>query len=165
MYQGGHFMGIIFHSGRPNFPLDETELEKRLAKVHELINKPHANIEFVETAFKLMEDCDLITETNVQFLCSAESCKKFNAKFRFPRNKQEGALHYVNAKKYYLPRFYAGDDRLINLNGKKNYLISNDWYKDNNTVPNKRAFYNWLVKKAWESCKIFWQENNKNIQN
>ena len=165
-------MGIIFHSGRPNFPLDETELEKRLAKVHELINKPHANIEFVETAFKLMEDCDLITETNVQFLCSAESCKKFNAKFRFPRNSSGGALRYVIDDNDVIGgkgntrgrRFYSGYDRRVELNGD-HYLISNDWYKDNNTVPNKRAFYNWLVKKAWESCKIFWQENNKNIQN
>lgn len=156
-------MAKIFRSGGPNFPKDKDELEKRLKKVKDLVNKSNANIEFAEAAFKLMEDCDLITEENIKFLSSAQSCESYNYDFRFPRNPNEGALRYVIDDNDVIgglgkARFYSGNDRRVELNGN-HYLISNDWYKDNNTMPNKSAFYNWLAKKATAACEAKWAED------
>ena len=159
-------MAKIFRSGCPNFPKDKAELEKRLKEVEELINKDRANIDFAETAFKLMEDCDLITEENIKFLSSAQSCESYGYNFRFPYNPDEGALRYVTDDNDVIgglgkARFYSGNDRRVELNGN-HYLISNDWNKDNNNVPNKSAFYNWLNKKATAACEAKWEEDKKN---
>lgn len=163
-------MGIVFRSGRPNFPKDFTEFKNRFDEIKKLINNDDdvsiVNIKFCLAAFKLMEDCDLITEDNINFLCSAQSCKNFNYNFRFPFNPDEGALRYVTDDNNVLgmdglPRFYYGTDRRVDLHGE-HYLISNDWYKDNNAVPNKRAFYNWLKKKAENACQKKREEDEKN---
>ena len=159
-------MTKIFRSGRPNFPKDGDELKKRLDEVKSFVNKDSANIEFAEAAFKLMEDCDLITEENIKFLSSAQFCRNSNYNFRFPRNSSGGALRYVIDDNDVIGgkgntrgrRFYSGYDRRVELNGD-HYLISNDWYKDNNAVPNKSAFYNWLAEKAWAACKAKWAED------
>ena len=159
-------MTKIFRSGRPNFPKDGAELEKRLDEVKSFVNKDSANIEFAEAAFKLMEGCGLITENNIRFLTSAQLCKSYGYNFRFPYNSDEGALRYVIDDNDVIgglgkARFYSGNDRRVELNGD-HYLISNDWYKDNNAVPNKSAFHNWLAEKATAACEAKWAEDKKN---
>lgn len=163
-------MARVFMNGRPNFPADQAKLNWRLSEIEKLIDKKDSNIEFVEAAFQLMEDCDLITEENIRFLCDARACKGEN--IWFIRDRIEGALRKVDDdndvffKGY--PRFYKGDDRRVELNGQR-YLISNDWYKNfsedrdgeqkPSICPNKQAFYDWLKKVAQASCVKYWAEN------
>ena len=142
-------MSIIFRAGNPNFPANQAELKERPAEIEELINNekkvPPVNIKFVEKAFKLMEDWDLITESNIKFLCSAPACQSYDFRLKFLRNYNEGVLRAVeDDNEVYTdgyPRFYPGFDRRVELNGQK-YLIVNDWYKDGSACPNKRPFYN-----------------------
>ena len=148
---------MIFMNGRPNFPKDEDELNLRLAEIEKLINNDEkvsqVNIKFVEAAFKLMEDCDLITSDNVNFLSSAQACMEFNEQFRFPRNPREGALRHVTDNNDVLgvdgsPRFYDGKKRHVELDGQ-HYLISKDWFGDTALCPsNKRQFFKWLCRKS-----------------
>lgn len=68
---------IIFKAGQPNFPTNQDELNSRLKKIETLINNvagiPTVNIEFTKAAFQLMQDCDLITESNLRFLTSSQN--------------------------------------------------------------------------------------------
>lgn len=152
-------MAKVFKSNESNFPANQAELDRRLAKIEELINKPKANIEFCEAAFQLMADCDLITEENIDFLISPSACKEYNSNFWFMRNRKEGALRRVDDDNDVhsdgFPRFYSGYDRHVELDGQ-HYLISNDWYKDASPCPNKQAFYDWLSKKAQVACEKYW---------
>ena len=63
-------MAIVFRAGNPNFPANQDKLNLRLEEIEQLINNdkkvPKVNIKFSEAAFKLMEDCALITEGNLQ---------------------------------------------------------------------------------------------------
>lgn len=146
-------MAKVFRAGYPNFPANQAELNRRLAAIEGLINKSNANIEFVEVAFQLIQDCNLITESNIEFLLDPKPV-------RFMRNPSEGALRFVtNDNAVYdedgRPRFYSGTYRRLELNGR-HYLISNDWYKDDSACPNKRAFYNWLKIAAQKACEEHW---------
>lgn len=154
-------MARIFRNGIPNFQKDEAELERRLEEIKKLINKPRDNISFVESVFQLMQDCNLITQDNINFLLDPKACRNFKpsdpndcnfrADFYFMRNPSEGALRHVhdyndvNDEKGE-KRFYSGWDRRVELNSET-YLLSNDWYKDDSGCPNKRAFYFWLKEK------------------
>lgn len=159
-------MSIVFRAGNPNFPANQTELKMRLAEIEQLINKkvPQVNIKFSEAAFKLMEDCSLITESNLKLLCSAQACESIDSNFKFPFNLDEGALRSTNDNNDVLgadgcPRFYNGKKRRIESNGQI-FLFSNDWYSDYNPYKNKRAFYNWLAEKAKDACEKHWVEQN-----
>ena len=156
---------MIFKNTHQNFPKDEDELNLRLAEIEKLINNTNknnrSNVDFVLTAFGLMEDCGLITSDNVRFLTSAQACMNFNERFRFPRNSSEGALRHVEDDNDVLGangycRFYDGKSRRVELDGQ-HYLISNDWYGDNSGYSNKRAFFNWLSIKARQACKERWE--------
>lgn len=155
-------MAKVFREGQPNFPANQAELDKRLTEIEQLINNdkgiPQVNVKFSEAAFQLMQDCDLITESNVKFLSDAQNCKNYDSCLFFIRNRSEGALRQVNddgnvndAKGD--QRFYYGTDRRVELSDGRHFLISNDWYKDKTVCPNKRAFYNWLKKEAQDACK------------
>lgn len=153
-------MATIFKANNPKFPANETELTERLTGLETLINADKANIAFVESAFKLMEDCGLITQDNVKFLMDAIALKCKHRHFRFPYLPNEGVLRQVTnyndvADSNGLPRFYKGNDRRVELDGKM-YVIANDWYKDSSPCPNKRPFYNWLADKAMTACKAHW---------
>ena len=165
-------MSIVFRAGNPNFPVNQDELEdKRLKEIEQLVNKYDANIPFCEAAFKLIEDCDLITEDNVRFLCSAQACKKYDSDFWFIRNRKEGVLRptedYNNVFTGKYQRFYSGFDMRVEFY-EQTFLIVNDWYKDfsedrhgqrkPSPCPNKRAFYNWLKEKAQNACEKHWTE-------
>ena len=153
-------MAVIFKSNNPKFPKNESELTERLTTLENLINAENANIPFVESAFKLMEDCNLINQENINFLMDPIALKCKHRHFRFPFLTNEGVLRQVTnyndvADTNGMPRFYKGNDRRVEFGGKM-YVISNDWYKDNNPCPNKRPFFNWLADKAKAACKIFW---------
>ena len=164
-----YFMPIVFRAGYPNCPANQTELNKRLEEIEQLINKSDANIPFCEAAFKLIEDCDLITEDNVRFLCSAQACKKYDSDFWFIRNRKEGVLRPTkdlnNVFTGNYKRFYYGSDMYVEFY-EQNFLIVNDWYEDfskdrhgqikPSLCPNKRAFYNWLKEKAQNACEKHW---------
>lgn len=170
-------MAIVFRAGYPNFPANRDELNTRLKKIEELINKSNANIEFCEAAFKLLEDCDLITKDNLRFLCSAQACKKYDSDFWFIRNRKEGVLRptedYNNVFTGKFRRFYSGFDRRVKFD-EQNFLIVNDWYKDfredrhgqikPSLCPNKRAFYKWLEEKTQDACEKHWTEQKHSIE-
>lgn len=174
-------MATIFKPGFHNFPADQEELDRRLKEIEKLINNDEAvstvNIKFVEAAFQLMQDCDLITESNVKFLLDPHACREFKpsdphdrdfkADFYFMRNPSEGALRHVNNYDDVNDangdqRFYYGWNRRVELNGE-HYLASNDWYNDYSGCPNKRAFYNWLKEKAQDACNKYWGFDSKSI--
>ena len=155
-------MAVIFKSNNPKFPANEAALTERLKALEKLINADNSNVQFVESAFKLMEDCDLINADNVKFLTDAIALKCKHRHFKFPNLPTEGALRQVTnygdtADRTGFSRFYNGTERRVEFEGKM-YLISNDWYKDNNPCPNKRQFYNWLADKALTACKAYWHE-------
>ena len=155
-------MAVIFKSNNAKFPANETALTERLTALEKLINAENSNVQFVESAFKLMEDCDLINADNVKFLTDAIALKCKHRHFKFPNLPTEGALRQVTnygdiADRTGFSRFYNGTERRVEFEGKM-YLISNDWYKDNNPCPNKRQFYNWLADKALTACKAYWHE-------
>ena len=161
-----NFMAIVFRAGNPNFPANQDELKMRLNEIEQLVNKLNANIEFCVAAFKLIEDCDLITEDNVRFLCSAQACKKYDPNFWFIRNRSEGVLRptkdYNNILTGNDRRFYSGSNIRVEFY-EQHFLIVNDWYKDfsidrsgqekPSPCPNKRAFYNWLKEKSQDACE------------
>ena len=169
-----------FKAGFPNFPADQEELDKRLKDIEKLINNDDdvstVNIKFVEAAFQLMQDCNLITESNIKFLLDPHACRNFKpidpcdrafkSDFYFMRNPSEGALRCVNdyndVNANGKQRFYSGLDRRVELNGE-NFLVSNDWYNDYSGYPNKRAFYLWLKEKAQVACEKHWDDNSKSI--
>ena len=145
-FKGVGFMTKIFREEQPNFPPNKDELDWRLAEIESLINVAQINIEFIEATFQIMQDCDLITEDNVKFLCNAQACKNFNPNFKFPFNPAEGALRSVKNDGDVLDadgkqRFYHGEKRRIELLNRQRYLFSNDWYADYSSCTNKRAFY------------------------
>ena len=153
-------MAVVFKSNNAKFPANESELAERLNEIENLINAEKSNVAFVESAFKLMENCGLITQENIKFLTDAIALKCKHHHFRFPYLPSEGVLRQV--KNYNdvfdsndLPRFYKGNDRRVECEGKM-YVIANDWYQDNTPCPNKRQFFNWLADKAEKSCKAYW---------
>ena len=153
-------MAVIFKSNNPHFPKNESELKARINELENLINADNSNIPFVEAAFKLMEDCNLITQDNINFLTDAIALKCKHRHFRFPFLTSEGVLRQVtNYNDVFdsnnFPRFYKGNDRRVEFGGKM-YVIANDWYKDNASCPNKRPFFNWIVDKATAACKTYW---------
>ena len=161
-----NFMAIVFRAGNPNFPANQNELDTRLKEIEKLINNeegvPKVNIKFSEAAFKLMEDCALITESNLKVLCSAQSCKSIDSNFKFPFNPDEGPLRLTNDNNDVFDsdgcrRFYNGKKIRIESNGQI-FLLSNDWYSDHHPYKNKRAFYNWLKRKAQDACENHWIE-------
>ena len=101
-------MGKIFREGQPNFP-SKHELPRRLEEIRKLINNDdkvaHVNIKFVEAAFQLMQDCDLITEDNLNALASANYCYNVSSEFRFPFLPTEGAVRRT------INDFDVGDDK------------------------------------------------------
>lgn len=153
-------MAVTFKAGNTKFPANDSELGARLAEVEKLINAEKSNVAFVESAFKLMEDCGLINQENIKFLTDAAALKRRHRSFKFPFMQSEGVLRQVtNYNDVFdsndLPRFYKGNDRRVELEGKM-YVIANDWYQDNTPCPNKRQFYNWLVDKATKACNSHW---------
>ena len=153
------------------FPKNEIELKNRLSKIENLINNDEAiqdiNVQFNEKAFKLMQDCNLLTEENIKFLINSQSCKGFNPDFRFAYLPNEGALRRAKHNNDRFgpdgnARFYAKKTMYIQGNDNDEmYFISNDWYKDHSSVPNKRQFYNWLKKKVEEAyIKRYLRQNN-----
>ena len=153
-------MAVVFKANNPKFPKNESELTERLTALENLINADNSNIPFVESSFKLMEDCDLINQENINFLMDAIALKCKHRHFKFPFMSNEGVLRQAAnyndvADSKGFPRFYKGNDRRVEFNGKM-YVIANDWYKDNSACPNKRPFFNWIADKATASCKTYW---------
>ena len=158
-------MGKIFREGQPNFP-SKYELPRRLEEIRKLINNDdkvsQVNIKFVEAAFQLMQDCDLITEDNLNALASANYCYNVSSEFRFPFLPTEGAVRRtindfdVGDDKGF-KRFYDGTDRKVLLANEQSYLLSNDWYNSKGINPhNKEAFYRWLKQRAEKACSKHW---------
>ena len=153
-------MAVVFKGNNIKFPANESELTSRLVDIENLINAEKSNVAFVESAFKLMENCGLINQENIKFLTDATALKRRHRNFKFPYMSNEGVLRQVtNYNDVFdangFPRFYKGNDRRVEIEGKM-YVIANDWYQDNTPCPNKRPFYNWLVEKATTACKIYW---------
>ena len=144
-------MTEIFSS---NFPNSSDELTARLKSIERCINNDEklrqVNVEFCRRAFRLLADCGLITEDNVQFLSDAVACESYDRNLKFPYNRSEGVLRKVErADDIYdanhIQRFYHGDKFCVICNETK-YLIANNWFTDGGGLPsNKRAFYNWLA--------------------
>ena len=160
-------MPYVFCEAKPNFPKDETELNERLAGVEKFINPAEeiskVNVRFVLAAGKLMEDCGLVTEKDLRFLCDATACQNFNLAFKFPFNPDEGALRAVDDDGDIfgadnLPRFYHGRKRRLELLNGQHYLFSNDWYPSN-----KRQFFLWLAVNARKNCETFWNRRPSQI--
>lgn len=153
-------MAVTFKANNTKFPANDSELTERFAEIENLINAEKSNVEFVESAFKLIEDCGLITQENIKFLTDAAALRRKHRNFKFPFMPNEGVLRQVtNYNDVFdskdMPRFYKGNDRRVELEGKM-YVIANDWYQDNTPCPNKRQFYNWLVDKATKACNSHW---------
>lgn len=93
-----------------NRPKNRTELAVRLKSIERCINNDEnlrqVSIEFCKRAFKLLEDCGLITEDNVYFLSNAEICAEYDPKLKFPYNKTEGVLRKTEV-----------DDNILDKNG------------------------------------------------
>ena len=162
-------MAIVFKTTQSNFPVNEEELQARLDKIEKLINSKVArvNIKFVEAAFNLIADCNLISEDNINFLIDPKACQNFHNKFKFLRNPSEAVLRHTNdnddvLNKDCYARFYSGDKIRVELNGE-HYLISNDWYADHSTCPNKRQFFNWIKDKATAACQKHWAEEEESL--
>lgn len=162
-------MSVVFREGQPNFPVDAPTLKTRLDEIEKLINNDakvsHVNVKFVEKAFQLMQDCDLITETNLNNLRSAHYCSRVHPMFKFPFLPTEGALRPAKNNNDTkdddgFPRFYSGKKRRVELGGNR-YLISNDWYGDYSVCPNKRQFFNWLALRAINACQQHWAQNEQ----
>lgn len=162
-------MAIVFKNTQSNFPVNEEELQARLDKIEKLINSKVArvNIKFVEAAFNLIADCNLISEDNINFLIAPKACQNFHNQFKFLRNPSEAVLRPTNydydvlGKDGY-SRFYNGTKMRVELDGKR-YLISNDWYADHSVCPNKRQFFNWIKYKATAACQKHWAEENESF--
>ena len=160
-------MPYVFCEAKPNFPEDETELNERLAGVEKFINPAEeiskVNVRFVLAAGKLMEDCGLVTEKDLRFLCDATACQNFNPDFKFPFNTAEGALRAVDDDGDIFgadnkPRFYHGRKRRLELLNGQHYLFSNDWYP-----ANKRQFFLWLAVNARRNCETFWSRHVSHV--
>ena len=145
-------MTIVFENTQSNFPVNEEELQARLDEIEKLINIKvlRVNIKFVEAAFNLMEDCNLISEDNINFLIDPKACQS-------PTNYDYDVLD-----KDGYSRFYNGTKMRVELDGKR-YLISNDWYADHSVCPNKRQFFNWIKYKATAACQKHWAEENESF--
>ena len=162
-------MAIVFKNTQSNFPVNEEELQARLDKIEKLINSKVArvNIKFVEAAFNLIADCNLISEDNINFLIAPKACQNFHNQFKFLRNPSEAVLRPTNydydvlGKDGY-SRFYNGTKMRVELDGKR-YLISNDWYADHSVCPNKRQFFNWIKYKATAACQKHWAEESESF--
>ena len=117
-------------------------------------NLSEVNIEFCKRAFRLLADCGLINQETVRFLSSAEACKTYDTKLKFPYNPSEGVLRKVERDDdiydaNHVQRFYRGD-RMCVICSEDKYLIANNWFGDGDGFPaNKRAFYNWLTLKVF----------------
>ena len=148
---------IFSDSARGKFPKSQAELSARLKSIESCINNneklQEVNVEFCKRAFRLLADCRLIKEENVNFLSSAEACKSYDPKLKLPYNPSEGVLRKVkHSDDIYdakgIQRFYR-DSNMCVLCGGSEYLIANNWFADGGGLPaNKRAFYNWLVAKT-----------------
>ena len=148
---------IFSDSARGNFPENQGELSARLKSIERCINNEEnlreVNVEFCKRAFRLLADCRLINEENVRFLSSAEACKNYDPKLKFPYNPSEGVLRKVkHSDDIYdskgVQRFYHESNMCV-LCGGQEYFIANNWFADGEGFPtNKRAFYNWLVSKT-----------------
>ncbi len=145
---------IFSDSARGKFPKNQNELIARLKNIESCINNDEnlleVNIEFCRRAFRLLTDCGLINKENVQFLSSAEACRNYDPKLKFPYNPSEGVLRKVkHSDDIYdskgVQRFYHESNMCV-LCGGSEYFIANNWFADGDGLPaNKRAFYNWLV--------------------
>ena len=149
-----------------NFPKNQAELATRLKVVESCINNDEnlktVSIEFCRRAFRLLADCNLITEENVRFLSDAEACAEYNPKLKFPYNKTEGVLRKTENDddiwdKNGVQRFYRGSKMYVLCGGTK-YLIATNWFGDppsgGKGIPsNRRAFYNWVSVKTQAALK------------
>ena len=132
-------------------------MQERQKSVERCINNDEnireVNVEFCRRAFRLLADCDLITEDTVQFLSNAEACKSYDSKLKFPYNPSEGVLRKVeHDNNIYdarsLQKFYPAERMCVICGGTK-YLIANNWFADGDGFPaNKRAFFNWITLQA-----------------
>ncbi len=60
---------------------------------------------------------------------------------------------------------FGGASKLAVVCEGVTYYISNDWFSQDKPRPTKWAFYKWLVMKAFEACKKFWDgETPINLQ-
>ena len=139
-------MAVVFKGNNIKFPANESELTSRLVDIENLINAEKSNVAFVESAFKLMENCGLINQENIKFLTDATALKRRHRNFKFPYMSNEGVLRQVtNYNDVFdangFPRFYKGNDRRVEIEGKM-YVIANDWYQDN--TPACRKSYHGL---------------------
>ena len=145
-------MATIFKAGQPNFPANQDELKKRLEKIKTLINNvagiPTVNIKFIEAAFQLMQDCDLITANNVNFLINPKpQVSIFEGILRLVQDYND--VYDENGHQ----RFYFGWDRRVELNEQKHFVLSKEWYPWN-----KQQFYNWLKERAQDACEEYWAD-------
>ena len=160
-----------------NFPTDENDLNKRLEEIKKGFPQQRNNVKpFVKPALELIRDCGLITKENIEVLSRRYiSWIDKNGLGRFIQRelamnplggvlRREGLDMYdaCGHRRYY----YDGRDIVYIVCEGTKYYLSNHWFSKEKPRPTKDVFfYHWLEKKAWKSCKIFWQENNKNIQN
>ena len=143
---------IFTDSPSTNFPASQADLDNRLSKIEQMItntqNDPRINIHFNEEVFKLMHDCNLITQANVNFLVN---CQTFRNSQKFSEGVLRPTLIYNDTlgDDNTYKRFYSENQRALKFNNQL-YLISKEWYPDN-----KHKFYNWLKEKAYAAFDNF----------
>lgn len=162
----------------PFFPVDEDDLNKRLASIAYWIPKRpgNNNMEFVKEAFILIKDCGLITPILVDNFSNKKWCfSTFDCTMNpMPDGgilREAGAEMWSNnGLRYYCPfkeltvasdittamkKRNKGASRLVVICEDKTYYISNNWYDDENRFQ-KRNFYKWLEKVTHQTCKKRW---------
>lgn len=158
-----------------NFPRDNDELFNRFKEIRALIPQPTQregdnNIRFVQKAFELFKDCNLISKENVESLNDSDWCyKKFNelkiktlSERFFKMNplggvlRREGlSLRDTGGRLRYYP------EMAVICEGTK-YYISNDWYSDEQPRYTKTTFLLWLMIWTMKACEAEWAEQSVN---
>ena len=90
-------------------------------------------------------------ELNMRLSEVMKQPRSINQDFYFMRNPDEEALREISLGVYGddgKQRFYFSEDRFVALDDRQRFIISNDWYADHSSCPNKGAFFNWLKEQA-----------------
>lgn len=138
-----------------NFPKNVAELKARLDLIEKGIPNQNNNFDpFAKPAFKLFEDCGLVTHDIVIELSIKSSCDREIPGSNFPLG---GLLRHqdlpVFDKSYHLRYYSQGKILYVSLDGVR-YYVSNHW-----SLGNKHAFYKWLSSKTLAACEKHWAEN------
>lgn len=175
----------ISDQDKKNFPVDESDLERRLKRVEDLIAQPELkgkdnNIRFTNEAFTLLNDCGLINADIVDKLSDKRWCDA-TISLRYVMNPLGGVLRLKGQPVWDATnlRYYCGFEDLEvpkdietaksrPAKGKttikvicdgETYYVSNDWYSEDKARPTKRAFYEFLAVATKKVCGDYWAKH------